>query len=132
MHVKGIYDAERELVWRTLASKTTLLLDRDHLAGWVEFVEEEDEEFVEELSDAGCVLRLAGLGQVLFPDHVEIALKEGIGLYHAVDLGLGTPSILVAAPSFLGLELLNGDWVVDCAGLLGSQLSLLKHGQNWG
>jgi hypothetical protein len=95
------------------------------LAIRIELVEEEDEEFVEELADR-C--RVVLLTHVLLSDHVQVVFKEGVCFDHAEDSRVGIAALTVAvvgAAPLLALQLFDGHRVVNRLGLLRAKLAFL-------
>ena len=88
------------------------------MTAWIELIEEEDEELVEELANAR---RISRLPNVLLLDDIEIVLKEGIRLNHAKDSRVRITALtvsIVGSTTLLALELLDRHRVVDRLGLL--------------
>lgn len=124
--VEWVHYAEWQLVGLALARETTRLLHRDHLTIRVKFVEEVDEEFVEELADR-CRVPLRS--DILLRDHAKVILEKGICFDHAKDSRVRIASLTIAivgSSSLFTLQLLNRHRIVDCLGLLGAQLAFLE------
>ena len=130
MHIKGVHNAEGQLVGLALPGETTRLLHWDHLVIRVKLIQEEDEEFVEQLTDTGCVSRLRN---VLLVDHIQIVFKESVSFNHAEHARVRIASLtvtIVGSSSLFALKLLYGHRIVDSLWLLWSEFSLLEARQD--
>ena len=88
------------------------------MTAWIELIEEEDEELVEELANAR---RISRLPDILLLDDIEIVLKEGIRLDHAEDSRVRITALtvsIVGSTALLALKLFDRHRVVDRLGLL--------------